>query len=111
MAIFKMMQGDSYCIPIDLKQYGMLLTPDMIADLEVCVDTVLRKTYTGGGVGYDTLLKQWYIRPTQEETLGMEEKIYNVIARVKYRNQPQADVKGVPIGKIQILNTHSEEVI
>ena len=111
MATFKMMQGDSYPVFIDLEQYGTNLTPDMIDDLEVSVGEVLRKTFSGGGVGYDTVTAQWYIRPAQQETLDMEVGAYEVIVRVKYRNKPQADVKGITVGKIRITESYSKEVI
>ncbi len=106
----KMMQGDSYPVFIDLKQDGVTLTPDMIDDLEVCVGENLRKTYSGGGVAFDTGTQMWYIRPTQQETLDLPEDSYTVIVRVKYKNQP-ADVKGISVGRITIRDTHSEEVL
>lgn len=107
MATVKMMQGDSYVVFIQLTMNGTTLTPDMVADVEICVGDVLRKTWSGGGVGYDTMTQQWYIRPTQEETLAMEVESYGVIARVKFGE----DVKGIKVGSINIVDTHSEEVI
>lgn len=106
----KMMQGDSYPVFINLKQYGVTLKPDMIDDLEVCVGEHLRKTWSGGGVAFDTGMQMWYIRPTQKETLNLPEDSHTVIVRVKYKNQP-ADVKGIPVGRIVIQDTHSEEVL
>lgn len=106
-----LMQGDSYPVLIDLTQNGVNLTPEMVDDVEICIAEYLRKTYVQDGVGYDTELQKWYIRPTQQETLNLPEGSYDVIARVKYRNQPQADVKGIPIGRMKILGTFSEEVL
>lgn len=37
------MQGDSYPIYFDLKQDGKVLTPEMVADVEVYVGDVLSK--------------------------------------------------------------------
>lgn len=111
MATFKMMQGDSYVVPIDLEQSGVNLTPEMISDIEVCVGENLRKTYSDGGVGYDAANQRWYIRPTQEETLALAADGHEVIVRVKYRNTPVADVKGISVGKIIISETLSKEVI
>lgn len=109
MATVKMMQGDSYVIPINLKLSGNPLTPDMVEDVEVCVGEKLRKTFREGSVGYDTSKQRWYIRPSQEETLGLDVEGYSVIARVKFSNG--ADVKGIKVGTILILDSHSEEVL
>lgn len=107
----KIMQGDSYAIPINLTQGGYALTPDMIDEVEITVGEAMTKKYTAGGVGYSADLELWYIRPTQEETLAMEaEESYQVIARVKYKNNP-ADVKGILCGSITVEATNSTEVI
>lgn len=111
MASIKMMRGDSYIVPIELKQNGVPLTSGMVTDVEVCVGDALRKTFSGGGVGFDTVTKRWYIRPTQAETLAMEPGSYHVIARVKYSNTDPADVVGLVVGMIIISDTNSEEVI
>ena len=109
MASIKIMQGDSYVIPVNLTLNGYPMTPDMVDDVEVCVGEGLRKTFSEGGVGYDTSKQRWYIRPTQEETLALEVEGYDVIARVKFSNG--ADVKGIKVGTIVVLDTHSEEVL
>lgn len=111
MATVNMMQGDSYAVYIDLEQSGVDLTPEMVSDIEVSVGENLRKTYSGGGVGYDAASQRWYIRPTQEETLALEADGHEVIARVKYRNTPIADVKGISVGRIKITESLSKEVI
>lgn len=109
MASIKMMQGDSYVVPINLMLNGHPLTPDIVTDVEICVGEGLRKTFTGGGVGYDTSKQRWYIRPTQEETLALEVEGYDVIARIKFSNG--ADVRGIKVGTIIVLDSHSEEVL
>lgn len=106
-----LMQGDSYPLFIELKQNQIKLEPNMVDDVEICVSDQLRKAYSEAGVGYDSEIQKWYIRPSQKETLAMAEGVHNVIARVKYRNQPQADVKGINVGKIKIIGTFSEEVL
>lgn len=107
----KIMQGDSYAIPISLTQGGYALTPEMVDDVEVSVGEVMIKKYTAGGVGFDAGSQQWYIRPTQAETLALEAgEAYQVVARVKYKNEP-ADVKGVVIGSIEVEDSPSTEVI
>lgn len=105
------MRGDSYPIFLELTQGGYVLTPEMVADVEVTVGESFIKKYSRGEVLFDNLLQNWYFRPSQEETLALEEgEAYQVIARVKYTNDP-ADVKGVICGSITAGDTNSEEVI
>jgi hypothetical protein len=111
MAAVVIMQGDSYPVLIDIEQDGVALTPDMIDDVEVCVGTELRKTYSAGEVGYDIDSGRWFIRPTQQETLNLDEDAYQVIVRVKYKNQPWPDVVGALAGRIMIRGSNSKEVL
>ena len=111
MAKIKMMRGDSYIVFVKLTQQGNPLTPDMVADVEICIGDQIRKTYSGGDVGYDSSRDLWYFRPSQEETLALEEGSYETIARVKYSSGQDADVKGISIGKITMTETNSREVI
>lgn len=107
----KIMQGDSYAIPINLTQGGYILTPDMVDEVEVCIGEIMTKTYSAGSVGFDTDSQKWYIRPSQAETLAMEaDENYPVIVRVKYKNNP-ADVKGIQIGSVDVEGGFSTEVI
>jgi len=111
MATVRMMQGDSYALLINLAQNNIPLTPEMVADVEICVGESLRKTLSGGEVFYNDILKQWYFKPTQEDTLSLEPNGYDVIARIKFSPAPDADVKGIKVGQIVIIDTLSEEVI
>lgn len=111
MANIKMMRGDSYIVFVELTQQGNLLTADMVSDIEICIGDSLRKTLSSGEVGYDAQRELWYFRPSQSDTLGMEEGDHEVIARVKYSPHQDADVKGVSVGRITMLDTHSREVI
>ena len=96
------MQGDSYPIYIDLLQDGSPLKPHMIDDLAVYVGESLSKTYSGGGVAFEHTTSRWYIRPTQAESFALEEGVYDVIVRVKYKNQPESDVKGEEIDRLRV---------
>lgn len=105
------MRGDAYAVPVELTQDGYALTPDMVNDVEITVGDVLTRNYSAGDVVYDEELQQWFFRLTQAETLAMEaDESYQVIARVKYTNDP-ADVKGVKCGFIIVEDTNSTEVI
>lgn len=116
MATKKMMQGDSYNIPFTLTMNGTTeIAPDMIADLELCVGddngVAIRKTYDSGTVFFDDVERKWFFRPSQEETLAMEPGSYDVIVRMKFSDDPNADVVGIRIGRISIGDTQSEEVL
>jgi hypothetical protein len=111
MGTIKMMQGDSYYVFIEMTQYEEILLPETVDDLEICVGEALRYSVSGGTVGFDTASQRWFFRPTQEETLSLDPGQYNVIVRVKYANDPLSDVKGVPVGRIIISDTYSEEVL
>lgn len=105
------MRGDAYAVPVELTQGGYVLTPEMVEDVEISVGDVLIRNYSDGGVMFDEELQQWYFRLTQTETLAMEaDESYQVIARVKYTNDP-ADVKGVKCGFIIVEDTNSTEEI
>lgn len=106
----KIMQGDSYRVPIEITQDGVTLEPSMISDVEVCVGEAARKTYSGGDVVFDEDAGRWYIRLSQEETFSMNED-QEVMVRVKYRNTPYADVVGRRAGIINVTDTISKEVL
>lgn len=109
METIRMMQGDSYIIFVSLSQDETAITPDMVADVEICIGDKIRKTYSGGTVGYDGESKEWYLKPEQKETLAVAPGTYDVIARVKY--PASADVKGVIVGKVVMRDTGSREVL
>lgn len=111
MAVIKIMQGDSYVVFIQLTVDQQTLTPEMVEDVEICVGEALRKTCSGGGVGFDSSSQMWYIRPTQTETLAMAADVYEVVARVKFCDGDSSDVIGIRVGRIMIQDGKSEEVI
>ena len=111
MATVRMMQGDSYALLINLTQMGTVLTPDLVADIEVSIGDTIRKTKSAGEVEFDTTEQQWYIRLTQAETLALEPGGYEAIARIKYSDTDDADVKGINIGRVIITDSLSTEVI
>lgn len=111
METIRMMQGDSYYVFINMTQQEQVLLPEIVDDMEICVGEDLRYTVSGGTVGFDTESQQWYFRPTQEETLSLDPGQYTVIVRVKYAGGAMSDVKGAVVGRIMIIDTHSEEVL
>lgn len=78
-------QGESFPIYITLKQDGVILTPDMIQDLKICIGG-FHKQYSDGGVRFDDQAQQWWVHPTQAETLAMPEGTERINAHVKYHD-------------------------
>ena len=46
----RILQGDSYPIPVEITQDGASITPEVIEEIEITIGNTVRKTYTGGGV-------------------------------------------------------------
>jgi hypothetical protein len=106
-----MMQGDSYLVYIEMKINDDPITPYMVEDMEVSVGDRLRYTFAENQVGYDTAKREWFFRPTQEETFGLEPDNYPVIVRVKFLSEPMRDIKGINVGRIIIVDSYSEVVL
>lgn len=111
MATIKMMQGDSRAVFFTLEQSGAELTPNKVTEVEITVGSNMRKLYSTGEVGWDKSRRQWYIFPTQEETLALEPDGYEVQARFKYPNGDFSPVKGLTLGRIVITAAQSKDVI
>lgn len=106
----KIYQGDSYPIPFGLEQADYVLTPEMVADIRLTVGEELSYTMSSGGVFFDAESQKWYFRPSQAETLALDVDSYQVMAKVKYGNNP-ADVISVPCGRLDVLDATDEEEI
>ena len=116
MATKKIMQGDSYSLRFTLTlNEETNVTPDMVSEVELCIGNdegaEIRKTYTAGEVWYDNSVGKWFFRLSQENTLGMDPGSYGIIVRPKFKSDVNADVIGVKIGNVVIIDTYSEEVI
>lgn len=103
----KIRQGESYPIFINLMQDGYALTPDMVEDLKICIGKTYSQTYRSGGVGFDEETQQWYIIPTQEETLRMPQGSNDVCCHVKYQD---GSVQVVIIDRIRVFEACCKEV-
>ena len=106
-----MMQGDSYFVFVEMKINDDPMTPDIVEDMEVSIGDRLRYTYADGEVGFDTNRREWFFRPTQEETFSLEPDNYPVIVRVKFLSEPKRDIKGINVGRIIITDSYSEVVL
>lgn len=107
MNVIELTQGDSYPVPLALTQDGQPLTPDMIADLEITVDWVIRRRMSDGGVYYNAEEKLYYFIPSENETLIMMPGEYKVGVRVKYLNKW---IKVTDVGMIRITKGQFKEV-
>lgn len=104
-------QGNSHPVYFRISQDGVVLSPDMVADVEICIGTDIQRTYSGGTVFYDTDSARWYTRLRQEDTLAMEPGIHEVDVRVKYPTKPDMDVYGKAAGRIGVRSALSKEVL
>lgn len=111
MATIKMMQGDSRAVFFTLEQSGAELTPNKVSEVEITIGTNMRKLYSTGEVKWDKSRRQWYIFPTQQETLALAPESYEVQARFKYPNGEFSPVKGLTLGRISITSAQSKDVI
>lgn len=111
MTTLKMRRGDSFPIIIEITQDDTVLTPDMIADLEVSVGGRLQKKLSEEMVGFDEGEQKWFIIPSQEETLAMDEGVYEVVVRIKYFEESTVEVQGELAGYLYLFDSYSEEVL
>ena len=77
----KIMQGDSYPIPVDIMQDGVVVTPEMVEDVEITVGTEIRKLYSAGDITFEN--NTWYFLLKQQETFSMSGS-KEVVCRLKY---------------------------
>ena len=105
------MQGDSYPLYFELSLGGEVLAPDLVSEMEICFGEVLRKLYSQKEIMFDKDTNRWYIWPTQEETLAMPVGGLSVIVRVRYNNASMKEVQGFKVGRINVVDTYSEDVI
>ena len=102
-------QGESYPIFVTLTMDGQQLTPDLVADVEVCFAGI-RRTYSTGGFLFDETRKQWWLWPTQEETLAAKPGPHSIAARVKFPGNPN-EVLEITLGRILIKRGRSKEIL
>lgn len=105
-------QGDSYPIYIQLLSDGLVIKPYMVKEVEICVGSAWRKLFSSGEVQFDTSTQQWYIYPTQQETLDLQEnQSYEITARIKTESNGVVEVCAVRCGRITVNDGESNEVI
>jgi hypothetical protein len=105
------MRGDATTIPVDTKYNGQILTPDIIADIELSVEDKIAKLYSSGEVWFDKDSMRWNFRLSQEETFNLRPAKYGVIARIKFPGAENYDVNGFHVGEIIVMQTYSKRVL
>ena len=102
----RILQGDSYPIPVEVRQDGIVVTPELVEEVEITIGSTVRKTYTGGGVFFES--DMWYFLLTQEESFSLSGG-YDVVLRLKYPGS--GNVIGIRAGKLSVEQTEQKEVI
>lgn len=107
------MQGDAYPILINLvHDNDVPLTPEMVEEVEIAISNALFLRMSDGGVYYDTVEGNWYIHPTQEQTLALDPGGHDLVARVKYLDAPRPVVVGIRFDdSLFVHKSHSREVL
>lgn len=102
----KIFQGDSYPIPVEIRQDGVPVTSELVEEIEITIGSDIRKTYTGGGVFYED--EMWYFLLSQEDTFSLSGG-YDVLLRLKHPGS--GNVVGTKIGKLSVEKADRKEVI
>ena len=102
----KILQGDSYPIPVEILQDGDIVTPQMVEEVEITIGGDVRKTYTGGSIFYED--EVWYFLLGQEDSFSLSGG-YDVLLRLKYTGS--GNVVGTKIGKLSVEKAERKEVI
>ena len=102
----KILQGDSYPIPVEIMQDGNIVTPEMVEEVEITIGADVRKTYSGGDVFYEDEI--WYFLLTQADSFSLSGG-YDVVLRLKYPGS--SNVVGTKIGKLSVEKADRKEVI
>ena len=99
------MQGDSYSLSFTLKDSsGAYVTPQDVTTLELTIGNVTK--YYPDEITFND--NTWYFPISQAETFGLNASPQDAQIRVKLRNNI---IIGVDIGKINIIESISKEVI
>ena len=102
----KIMQGDSYPIPVDITQDGMVITPEMVEDLEITVGKEIRKLRSTGDITFED--GTWYFLLTQQETFSIS-GANEVICRLKY--PVSGYTHGTKVGNLNVVETSQKWVM
>lgn len=102
----QIMQGDALRIPFTIKADDTVLTPSLVTDIEIILGP-FDKLYSTDEIYYSAEYG-WIFPLTQEDTMYLDKYILNCEVRVKF---PDGTVKGVKVGRINVLDCMSTEVL
>lgn len=102
----KIMQGDSYPIPVDIMQDGVVVTPEMVEDVEITVGKAIRKVYSAGDITFEN--NTWYFLLKQQETFSMSGS-NDVVCRLKY--PVTGYTHGVRVGYLSVTEIDQKVVL
>lgn len=103
----RIMQGDQYRIPIELKHSdNTFVTQKEIKDMEIFVGNA-RKMLSRNEVVFEPLENVFYVYITQEESFRISGEV-SVQARLLFLS---GDVIGIDLGKIDFIRTTSKVVL
>lgn len=85
------MQGDSYLIPIVVRQNDVVIDPQMVELLVLKIGGIA-KFYPGGGLTYAE--GQWYFSLSQEQSLKLPDRPVETGGRMKLPHQEVVGFRG-----------------
>lgn len=102
----RIMQGDSYPVPVEITQDGVMVTPEIVDDVEITIGKDIRKLYSTKDITFES--DTWYFLLTQQETFSMSGS-YEVICRLKY--PVTGYTHGIRIGNLSVTEIEQKEVL
>lgn len=106
-------QGDALTLPLFLCHLEKPLTPESVAEMELCIGATVRRLYSKKELLYDDIEKNWFYRLEQRDTIGLGVGTYAIQVRVKYKSVAgEEDVKTIWLDdKLIVKAGKSKEVI
>ena len=102
----KIIQGDSYPIPITITQDGIVVTPEIVEDVEITVGSGIRKLHSAGEIRFED--DTWYLLMTQQETFSLN-GANEVVCRLKY--PVSGYTHGVRVGNLDVIEISQKRVM
>lgn len=97
----RIMQGDSYDIPVLIKNRGTVITPETADTVEITIGNIIKKY-----PGEIYFAEHWHLPLSQQDTFSLSPGIKAMQARVRF---PGGDVIGADCGLISISASGSKE--
>lgn len=107
--MIEILQGTQITLGINLtdEDTGESITDADVTEVEVVIGHI-RKTLSGGDIGYNGERAEWILPLTQEETFALYPKIYQPVVRVVLNN---GAVPGARLDRVRIIENKNKEVL